>query len=275
MSNVGIYKITSPNNKVYIGQSWDLNDREGDYRRLECPHQRKLHNSIIKYGWEAHQFKVIMYVSENVTQQMFDEIEQHYMDYYRKLGFELMNIREAGSRGKHSEETKRKIGDAHRGKKVSPDSIEKMKASKANPSDEIRANLSSAQKKLWSDPEYRKKMSDAHKGYVFTEEHLENMRKSARRGADHHTYGKEMPQETRDKISQSTRGQIRESNRGAKNYKSRPVLQFDLENNLIKEWPCIKQVERELGINNSNICAVCKGSKRSAGNFIWRYKTDN
>lgn len=54
--------------------------------------------------------------------------------------------------------------------------------------------------------------------------------------------------------------------------KSKPVLQFDLNNNFIKEYPSTHQAERETGFNNGNISACCKGKQKTAYNFIWRYK---
>ena len=55
---------------------------------------------------------------------------------------------------------------------------------------------------------------------------------------------------------------------------SKPVLQFDKEGNFIREWPSIMEVERELGINNSNVSKCCLGRYgfKTAGGFVWRYK---
>jgi hypothetical protein len=30
-------------------------------------------------------------------------------------------------------------------------------------------------------------------------------------------------------------------------------------------------IEREIGISNSKVCAVCKGKRKTAGGYIWRY----
>lgn len=49
MYNVcGIYKITSPNKKVYIGQSKNVHQRFIRYKRGDCKGQKKLYNSINK-----------------------------------------------------------------------------------------------------------------------------------------------------------------------------------------------------------------------------------
>ena len=51
------------------------------------------------------------------------------------------------------------------------------------------------------------------------------------------------------------------------------VGQYTLEGELIKEWGCINDVERELNIRHAHIIGCCKGYKykKSAGGFIWRY----
>lgn len=53
---------------------------------------------------------------------------------------------------------------------------------------------------------------------------------------------------------------------------SRPVLQYDLLGNFIKEWPSAAKVEEELGIDHSHISRCCSGSRHTAGGFVWRYK---
>ena len=47
---IGIYKITSPSNKIYIGQSIDIEKRFYYYRKLYCLKQVKLYRSFIKIG---------------------------------------------------------------------------------------------------------------------------------------------------------------------------------------------------------------------------------
>lgn len=54
--------------------------------------------------------------------------------------------------------------------------------------------------------------------------------------------------------------------------KSKPVLQYDLLGNLIREWPSIMKVERELGISQGNISSCCSGNRSSAGGYLWKYK---
>ena len=46
--NIGIYKITNPKGKVYIGQSININKRWNAYRNLKLKSQTKLLNSLKK-----------------------------------------------------------------------------------------------------------------------------------------------------------------------------------------------------------------------------------
>ena len=54
--------------------------------------------------------------------------------------------------------------------------------------------------------------------------------------------------------------------------KSKPVLQFTLEDILIKEYPSIRQVERETGFNQACIVNCCKGKLKQSYGYKWRYK---
>ena len=49
----------------------------------------------------------------------------------------------------------------------------------------------------------------------------------------------------------------------------KPILQFDLEGNFIKEWLSATDVGREI---QSNICMCLKGKKQTAYGYKWVYK---
>ena len=53
---------------------------------------------------------------------------------------------------------------------------------------------------------------------------------------------------------------------------SKPVLQFDLNGNLIKEYPSIIEAERQTGFNNAHISKCCLGKRKTAYKYIWKYK---
>lgn len=103
----GIYEITSPSGKVYVGQSWNLQRRFRAYAILKCQAQRKLYNSLFKYGWEAHKKKIIhRYNPEDITQECLNRCEIEGIEYNKSIGKEMLNLASGGSKGRPSEETR-------------------------------------------------------------------------------------------------------------------------------------------------------------------------
>lgn len=53
---------------------------------------------------------------------------------------------------------------------------------------------------------------------------------------------------------------------------SKIVCQYDKKGNFIKEWQSIRDVERNLKINNVSISHCCNGKTKTAGGYIWKFK---
>ena len=53
---------------------------------------------------------------------------------------------------------------------------------------------------------------------------------------------------------------------------SKPIEQYDLEGNFIKEWESAAEVEKVLGFNHSNISKCCLGRYNVAYNYKWKFK---
>lgn len=121
---IGIYKITSPSGKVYIGQSNDIQSRFNKYKRLGCGRQTRLHASFLKYGVESHEFEIIIECLSSELDEQEIKYIKHYESTKKNKG---LNLKEGGAYGKHSEETKKKIGLAHKGKVVSGKARENMR----------------------------------------------------------------------------------------------------------------------------------------------------
>lgn len=56
---------------------------------------------------------------------------------------------------------------------------------------------------------------------------------------------------------------------------SKPIIQYDLEGNFIKEWKSSKEASRKLHIYDSNINCCLKGKYKSSNGFKWKYKLTN
>jgi len=111
-NNIGIYKITSPSGRIYIGQSSNLKYRLRDYYKLRSKSKKQiiLYNSFLKYGVENHQFDIIEYCS-------IDELncsERFWQDEFDVLNGGLNCILTSceDKKAQMSEETKKKISIA-------------------------------------------------------------------------------------------------------------------------------------------------------------------
>lgn len=58
---------------------------------------------------------------------------------------------------------------------------------------------------------------------------------------------------------------------GGNNGNSKSVLQFTKDGDFIRKWVCITDVKKELGICDSHIGKCCKGFRKSAGGYVWKY----
>lgn len=67
---------------------------------------------------------------------------------------------------------------------------------------------------------------------------------------------------------------LKKSKIGYDNYRSKPIIQSDLNGKFVKEWANKREIERTLGYANSNINACCKHKRKTAYGYIWVYKEE-
>jgi group I intron endonuclease len=188
---IGIYKITSPSGKVYIGQSINIKRRLRDYKNLRCKKQPKLLHSFLKYGYNQHIVEIIL------------ECEIHQLNENERLYQELFDCINNGlnctltgandKSGKLSEKTKLKISNANK-----------------NPSIEIRQKKSLGQMGKVVPLEMRKKISESHKGKKHSietrlkiAENSRNISDETRRKYVESHLGHKHTEETKRKISEA------------------------------------------------------------------------
>lgn len=171
-----LYKITNQiNNKVYIGQTIDVNDRWSAHKskaKVEKPVQY-ISRAIAKYGVENFMFEVLATCK---TQEDTDEIESILISQYnsrdKQYGY---NVKPGGNVAPHAEETKQKQREATirqiaekghpaQGRVVTQETRDLMRKIRLeNPieyTDEIRKNMSDAHIGKVIPEEQRKKMSE-------------------------------------------------------------------------------------------------------------------
>lgn len=173
MNDIGIYKITNLSGKVYIGQTWQFKKRMWYYRKGHCKGQIGMHRSLLKYGVVNHSFELIHQLPKDCSQKVMDDYEQLYMDLYRNAGVLLLNMKEAGSKGKPSIETRERMSIAASNKIVSKETVELLRFLTNNKSESTRKKISEAQmgnKHRLGIPHKEavlKKMSQASKKFVY------------------------------------------------------------------------------------------------------------
>lgn len=155
----GIYKITSPSGKIYVGQSKDIHTRWKFHKKpstLKTKHF-PLYRSFAKYGHENHKFEILLEVCADPKQKALNDFECWYVFFYKAVGVKMLNAREPGNNGAHSPETLKKIGEKQKGKKVSIEARRKMSLSRMG----NKYNLGVKQK---LSPEQRERISKRFKG---------------------------------------------------------------------------------------------------------------
>jgi len=267
----GIYKITSPSGKVYIGYSKNIIKRFREYKSLDQKiiGQPYIYRSLKKYGVTAHRFEIKELCD-------FDDLckrERYWQDHYDVTGEMGLNCHLTETDEKPrvvSQETRDKLSKANKGKTVSESA--KLKISKANKgrthTDETRKKFSDAKigktsprkgAKLSDDT--KTKISQANKGNV-----------PPNKGIPH-------TQETKTKISKANTGYkmsddwcIRNGLKSKGNTNTRiGVSQYDLLGNHIQDFVSILHAEQNTGIYQKTIVRVASGITKNPQKFIWKY----
>jgi len=106
---IGIYKITSPSNRIYIGQSTEVETRIKEYGYIyKSKKQTRLHASFIKHGVENHVFEIL----QECTIAELNDRERYWQDFYNVTGPKGLNcdlVDSTNAPKKRSAETKNKI----------------------------------------------------------------------------------------------------------------------------------------------------------------------
>lgn len=143
-----IYKITNLlNGKVYIGQTKTLLRLRLNSHKYEARRKRKMliGQAITKYGWENFKAEIL---EAQITLDHIDARESFWIQEHGTLSPNGYNLESGGftakivsaetrekmaaakrgkKRGPHSEETRRRISESQKGKKISQEQIDGMR----------------------------------------------------------------------------------------------------------------------------------------------------
>lgn len=250
---VGIYSITSPSGKSYIGQSWDIDNRVRIYKYGKARNQPALNHSFNKYGFDSHEIKVLHELPNDVTQDVLDTYEQFYIDRFRECNIVLLNIREGGSRGKHSIESRAKLSKSSIGKKMSEEARKKMSVAKKGKRISNTENYGKywrGRKRSLAEVQTRAKMNT---GKTRTDESKNRM------------------SESRNEWIKNNKDKVIANMKNATLSNCKPIIQLSKAGEFIKEWPSIIDAANELNIHCTGIGVAARGENKTAKGFKWKY----
>lgn len=173
----GVYKITSPSGKIYIGSAKDIYRRWIPYANLKCKQQVRLYASFIKYGWEKHTLEIIEICDNSIRLQK----ERYWGDFYKVLGKNGLNCMLPGyneipkvisketilkmSKPRDiTDEVRLSFGNGMRNKKHTEETIKILSEISKNMSQETRDKMSKTRKS--KSKEYNQMLGNAHKKKV-------------------------------------------------------------------------------------------------------------
>lgn len=136
----GIYKITSPTGRVYIGEAKMLRHRCLAYTNPnKVRKQRAIYNSLVKYGVDSHRIEILEFTKvdlllerERFYQELYDSVNNGLNCFFTQTETkkkkwsektkEIMSEKQKGENNsffgkKHTEESLRKIGESSKGEK--------------------------------------------------------------------------------------------------------------------------------------------------------------
>ena len=233
-----IYKISTSDDKIYIGQTINLEDRKKRYRNGSCKGQILIHRHIKKYGWDNLLFEVI----EITEIDNLNDREMFWIDYYKsnynRYKLNGLNLTDGGEGAKGhitSETTKEKLRQHRLGKKLSDETKEKISAT-------LKGNVMPKQTK--------EKIRQARIGKKHTieiKEKISNSMKGIERAK--HTV------DSKQKLSDSQK----------KFMKKVKCLETGIIFNSVSE------ASKLLNIPQPNISRVCKGIVKTAGGYHFEF----
>ncbi len=176
---IGIYKITSPVGRIYIGQSIDVEKRFRQYQGLTyCKSQVRLYNSFKKYTPDSHIYEVL----EECSFEDLNTRERYWQEQFQVMGKQGLNC------------------------KLTATSEQKQVMSQ-----QVRSKISKTltENSFWKgktqSEEHIKKRGESLSKHVKTDEHKQNISKALK--------GKPLSDETKVMMSKSKKGKLRDHNK--------------------------------------------------------------
>lgn len=232
----GIYCIENKINlKVYIGQTKNLKTRFNSH--LSLLRQNKHQNKHLQSSYNKYgEINFSFTVLESC--ENLNERECYWIEIFTSVNNKKgYNKTHGGDSGIRSEETKGKISSWQKGRKLTATHIANI----------LKGNT--GRKHSQETKDYMRKL---YKGRPLTEE--------TKKKISYAKKGKKLSAETRLKLK----------GRG-----NRPVIQYDIKGDFIKEFESAKLAGETLGLWKSDITQCCIGNRKTVNKFIFKHKNND
>lgn len=232
-----VYKHTSPNGKIYIGITSQKPEKRWQ-NGVGYKNNQYFHRAIQKYGWNSFTHEILFV---DLTIKDAAAKEKELINLYKSnnplFGYNISSGGEGGAEGIVISEEERIRRSEHA----------KTYIGTNNP------NYGNHKLVGENNPFFGKEHSDQ------TKQLLSDLAKNRWNNEEYKQHMCEVHKNI---------------NIGANNPKAKETLQYDLDGNLIASWEYAKLAADTLGICVTGITKCCRGERKSAGGFIWRYANE-
>ena len=228
-----VYKHVAPNGKMYVGVT-RTNPKHRWNNGQGYKGQSRFFNAIKKYGWENFKHEILL---EGLTKEEAELAERLFIGYWNLTSQEYgYNIDGGGSLNKDvSETTRQKMSQSHKGCK-------NYMYGKCHSQDT------------------KDKISRANKG--------------RHSGVDNPRYGKHHTKEAKLKMSMANKGKVIPPDMREKISIAlgKRVAAINIDSNeVVSIYNSTREAERQMGIPHTNIGECCRGVRKTAGGYKWKY----
>ncbi len=229
----GIYMIKNIiNNKVYIGRAVNIERRWKQH--IKDLENNKHHSKILQNEWDYYEKRNFQFIIlEKTNKNNLIEKEQQYLNLYKSFNGNGYNISNSA---------------------VGPKGVKR--------SDLINYNIKNKSKPVFQydlQGKFIKKWDSVSEAAKILNVKKYGISKCCRLLLKH-SYGYVWKYYFAELISQVIP------------FKSMPIFQYDMNENLIREWNSQTEASKKLKINKSHISSVCNMKRKSAGGYIWKIK---
>lgn len=240
-----VYMHTSPSGKRYIGITRQEPQKRFGYNGIgykECP---LFYKAIKKYGWKSIKHEILF---DGLTKEEAEMMEVMLIRSYRSNDREYgYNIENGGNcPGTHSEETKKKISAANKGRSVSCETREKL--SKALKGKHVGEN----------NPSYGKHIP----------KHLRDLHSKFMKG-NQYNKGHHHSEEYKRMKSQ----QMKEKYSNGKNPRCKVICGYDENGEERARYYSLREAARKLNISAGWLCTSIKKNSKVSG-LEWRFENE-